>query len=170
MTIGLNDLNAWSCLDEQQELVLLIYSRVQPERNALGRNRNMQWDTWKKPKTLTLRFANFCSAKFSTFFGLVHLINRENAASSRNCSYLHLPVTDTSLAVFFTECLWSNLETSFLKELVILYQRVSQENLSQFMIELMCVQRDPFTLHPHETVTLQILQILYQVRKCLDPD
>lgn len=81
-----------------------------------------------------------------------------------------LPVTDTSLAVFFTECLWSNLETSFFKELVILYQRVSQKSLFQFIVEVRSCQRNPLNLYPHETATLQILQILYQVRKCLDPD
>ncbi|XP_032542836.1 probable E3 ubiquitin-protein ligase HERC4 isoform X2 [Chiroxiphia lanceolata] len=62
------------------------------------------------------------------------------------------------------ECLWSNLETSSFKELVSLYQRVSQDNLSQFIMELhTCGPRDPFNLHPDETVPLQILQMLYQV-------
>ncbi|XP_009708889.1 PREDICTED: probable E3 ubiquitin-protein ligase HERC3, partial [Cariama cristata] len=60
-------------------------------------------------------------------------------------------------------CLWSNLETSFFKELVVLYQRVSQKNLSQFVVEVSSGQRDPFNLHPHETATLQTLQILSQV-------
>lgn len=81
-----------------------------------------------------------------------------------------LPVMDTSLAVSFTECLWSNLETSFFKKLVILYQKVSQKNLSQFIMDVRGCQRQPCDLHPHETATLQILQILYQVRKCLDRD
>ncbi|XP_074886416.1 putative E3 ubiquitin-protein ligase HERC3 isoform X1 [Buteo buteo] len=61
------------------------------------------------------------------------------------------------------ECLWSNLETSFFKELVILYQRVSQKNLSQFIVEVRSCHRNPLNLYPHETATLQILQILYQV-------
>ncbi|XP_053920301.1 probable E3 ubiquitin-protein ligase HERC4 isoform X3 [Cuculus canorus] len=61
------------------------------------------------------------------------------------------------------ECLWSNLETSFFTELVILYQRVSQKNLSQFIMEVCSCQRDPFELHPHETDALQILQILHRV-------
>uniref|UniRef100_A0A8B9RUR2 HECT-type E3 ubiquitin transferase n=1 Tax=Accipiter nisus TaxID=211598 RepID=A0A8B9RUR2_9AVES len=61
------------------------------------------------------------------------------------------------------ECLWSNLETSFFKELVILYQRVSQKNLSQFIVEVRSCQRNPLNLYPHETATLQILQILYQM-------
>ncbi|XP_064507956.1 probable E3 ubiquitin-protein ligase HERC3 isoform X1 [Pseudopipra pipra] len=62
------------------------------------------------------------------------------------------------------ECLWSNLETSSFKELVSLYQRVSQDNMSQFIIELHnCGPRDPFNLYPDETVPLQILQMLYQV-------
>jgi len=78
-----------------------------------------------------------------------------------------LPVLDTSLAVFFTECLWSNLETTFFKQLVILYQRVSQKNLSQLIREVGDQQRKP---DPHGTETLQILQSLYQVRRRLDPD
>ncbi|KAJ7397165.1 hypothetical protein BTVI_137957 [Pitangus sulphuratus] len=61
-------------------------------------------------------------------------------------------------------CLCSNLETSFFKELVSLYQRVSQENLSQFIKELqICGPRDTFNLSPDETLPLQILQMLYQV-------
>ncbi|XP_055576779.1 probable E3 ubiquitin-protein ligase HERC3 [Falco cherrug] len=61
------------------------------------------------------------------------------------------------------ECLWSNLETAFFKELVTIYQRVSEKNLIDFFLEVTESLRDPFSLHPHETVTLQILQILYQV-------
>ncbi|XP_068258816.1 E3 ISG15--protein ligase HERC5-like isoform X2 [Nyctibius grandis] len=61
------------------------------------------------------------------------------------------------------ECLWSNLETSFFNELVVLYQRVSQKNLSQFVMEFRYQQRNPYNLHPHETEPLQILQLLYQV-------
>ncbi|XP_061847674.1 probable E3 ubiquitin-protein ligase HERC4 isoform X2 [Colius striatus] len=61
------------------------------------------------------------------------------------------------------EGLWSNLETSFFEELVILYQRVSQENLLRFLMEVRDRQRESFKLYPHETETLQILQILYQV-------
>lgn len=78
-----------------------------------------------------------------------------------------LPVT--SLAVFFTECLWSNLETSFFKELVILYQRLAQQMLDEFLIEFKHMGPDRlFNLDPAETWPLQILQMLYQVRKCLD--
>ncbi|XP_074445708.1 putative E3 ubiquitin-protein ligase HERC4 isoform X1 [Larus michahellis] len=61
------------------------------------------------------------------------------------------------------ECLWSNLETSFFKKLVILYQKVSQENLSQFIMGVRNLQRQLFHLHSRETATLQILQMLYQV-------
>ncbi|XP_009328099.1 PREDICTED: probable E3 ubiquitin-protein ligase HERC4 [Pygoscelis adeliae] len=61
------------------------------------------------------------------------------------------------------ECLWSNLETSFFKELVVLYKTVSEKSLSQFIMEVSCLQRNPYNLHPHETEPLQILQILYQV-------
>ncbi|XP_074679165.1 E3 ISG15--protein ligase HERC5-like isoform X1 [Strix aluco] len=61
------------------------------------------------------------------------------------------------------ECLWSNLETSFFEKLIILYQRVSQKSLFQYHTEVIRSQRNLSNLHPHETVTLQILQILYQV-------
>ncbi|XP_009069800.1 PREDICTED: probable E3 ubiquitin-protein ligase HERC3, partial [Acanthisitta chloris] len=60
-------------------------------------------------------------------------------------------------------CLWSNLETSFFKELVILYRRVSQENLSQFIRRVTSLSTFLFDLYPDETVPLQILQMLYQV-------
>lgn len=81
-----------------------------------------------------------------------------------------LPVTNTSPAVFFTECLWSNLETSFFKQLVILYQRVSQMILSDFLENVRHSLESLYHLDPRQTVTLQMLQILYQVRKHLDPD
>ncbi|XP_035746303.1 probable E3 ubiquitin-protein ligase HERC4 [Egretta garzetta] len=61
------------------------------------------------------------------------------------------------------ECLWSNLETPFFKKLVFLYQRVSQKNLSQFIMGVKSRLRNPYKMHPHERETLQILQILYQV-------
>ncbi|XP_027747969.1 probable E3 ubiquitin-protein ligase HERC3 [Empidonax traillii] len=61
-------------------------------------------------------------------------------------------------------CLCSNLETSFFKELVSLYQRVCQENLSRFIKEFHNYgPREPFKLSPDETAPLQILQMLYQV-------
>ncbi|XP_067993448.1 probable E3 ubiquitin-protein ligase HERC4 isoform X1 [Melanerpes formicivorus] len=68
------------------------------------------------------------------------------------------------------ECLWSSLETSFFKQLVILYQRVSQKILSQFLREIIQRQRNPFDLHAPETAILQTLQILYQVIQTLDCD
>ncbi|XP_027562395.1 probable E3 ubiquitin-protein ligase HERC4 [Neopelma chrysocephalum] len=59
------------------------------------------------------------------------------------------------------ECLWSNLETSFFKKLVILYQRVSEEILSQFITAFCtCGPRD---LYLDEAASLRILQMLYQV-------
>ncbi|XP_061333094.1 LOW QUALITY PROTEIN: probable E3 ubiquitin-protein ligase HERC4 [Pezoporus flaviventris] len=101
---------------------------------------------------------------FRVYLILLFLLQGEDDSSYRSLNLLAQAITKLQSKDLQTlECLWSNLETSFLKELVILYQRVSQKNLCWFMIELMHVQRDPFTLHPHETVTLQILQILYQV-------
>ncbi|XP_068797623.1 E3 ISG15--protein ligase HERC5 isoform X2 [Struthio camelus] len=61
------------------------------------------------------------------------------------------------------ESLWSNLEVLFFKEMVSIYQRASRNNLSQFIWEVLYCQRDFFVLHCHETVTLQLLQILSQV-------
>ncbi|XP_016153364.1 PREDICTED: probable E3 ubiquitin-protein ligase HERC3 [Ficedula albicollis] len=62
------------------------------------------------------------------------------------------------------ECLWSNLETSFFKELVILYQRVSQQILCEFLMDFR--KNGPgrlFSLEPPEIWLLQVLQMLYQV-------
>ncbi|XP_065490954.1 probable E3 ubiquitin-protein ligase HERC4 [Caloenas nicobarica] len=61
------------------------------------------------------------------------------------------------------ECLWSNLETSFFKQLVILYWRVSQRILSDFLKDAKRCLGSLYHLEPRQTVTLQMLQILYQV-------
>ncbi|XP_039919743.1 probable E3 ubiquitin-protein ligase HERC3 [Hirundo rustica] len=62
------------------------------------------------------------------------------------------------------ECLWSNLETSFFKELVNLYQSVSQQVLFEFFLSLITTGPGHFfNLDPAETGPLQILQMLYQV-------
>lgn len=101
---------------------------------------------------------------FRVYLILPFLLQGENDNSYRSLSLLAQAITKLKSKDLQTlECLWSNLETSFLKELVILYRRVSQKNLSQFVIELIHGQRDIFSLRPHETVTLQILHILYQV-------
>jgi len=76
-----------------------------------------------------------------------------------------LPVVAILLAVvLFTECLWSNLEKVFFKKLVFLFKMAS---LYSLMERLMC----NFSVqHPQEIEALQILQILYQVRRCLNPE
>ncbi|XP_064272993.1 E3 ISG15--protein ligase HERC5-like isoform X1 [Passer domesticus] len=62
------------------------------------------------------------------------------------------------------ECLWSNLETSFFKELVILYQRASQKVLFSFVQEFKATGPNRlFNLDPLEIGPMQILQMLYQV-------
>lgn len=62
------------------------------------------------------------------------------------------------------ECLWSNLEKVFFKKLVFLFKMAS---LYSLMERLMC----NFSVqHPQEIEALQILQILYQVRRCLNPE
>lgn len=75
-----------------------------------------------------------------------------------------LPVVNILLAVvLFTECLWSNLETDHFKNLVVIFKRVSLDSLIQFL----CSFSEEY---PQKIETLQILQILYQVRRCLDPE
>ncbi|XP_053795912.1 probable E3 ubiquitin-protein ligase HERC4 [Vidua chalybeata] len=62
------------------------------------------------------------------------------------------------------ECLWSNLETSIFKKLVILYQRVSQKILLSFVQKIMATGPSHlFNLDPVKTGPLQMLQMLYQV-------
>lgn len=76
-----------------------------------------------------------------------------------------LPVVDILLAVvLFTECLWSNLETDHFKNLVVIFKRVSLNSLIQ---PFMCNCSEEY---PQKIETLQILQILYQVRRCLDTE
>lgn len=84
-----------------------------------------------------------------------------------------LPVVDILLAVvLFTECLWSNLDALSFKNLVCIYQKLSQNTMSRFFIYNGLLQiyvfghKTPIELHE----ALQILHILYQVRKCLDLD
>lgn len=84
-----------------------------------------------------------------------------------------LPVVDILLAVvLFTECLWSNLDTLSFKNLVHIYQKLSQNTMSRLFRYNGLLQ---IHLFEHETPiglneALQILHILYQVRKCLDTD
>ncbi|XP_059673641.1 probable E3 ubiquitin-protein ligase HERC3 [Gavia stellata] len=101
---------------------------------------------------------------FRVYLILPFLLQGEDESSYRCLRLLAQAITKLQPKDLQTlECLWSNLDTSFFKQLVILYQRVSQKNLSQFIMEVRGWQRNPYNLHPHETVTLQILQILYQV-------
>ncbi|XP_069711475.1 probable E3 ubiquitin-protein ligase HERC3 isoform X3 [Phaenicophaeus curvirostris] len=101
---------------------------------------------------------------FRVYLILPVLLQGEDDSSYRSLGLLAQAITKLQPKDLQTlECLWSNLETSFFRELVILYQKVSQKKLSQFIREVRSWQRSPFELHPHETDTLQILQILYQV-------
>ncbi|XP_050801438.1 E3 ISG15--protein ligase HERC5-like [Gopherus flavomarginatus] len=59
------------------------------------------------------------------------------------------------------ESLWSNLEISFFKDLVSMYQRVSRINLSLFIIQAR--NSEEVTCEPHLNRALKMLQILYQV-------
>uniref|UniRef100_A0A8C4Y2T0 HECT domain-containing protein n=2 Tax=Gopherus evgoodei TaxID=1825980 RepID=A0A8C4Y2T0_9SAUR len=59
------------------------------------------------------------------------------------------------------ESLWSNLEISFFKDLVSMYQRVSRINLSLFIIQAR--SSEEVTCEPHLNRALKMLQILYQV-------
>ncbi|XP_010113670.1 PREDICTED: probable E3 ubiquitin-protein ligase HERC3, partial [Chlamydotis macqueenii] len=101
---------------------------------------------------------------FRVYLILPFLLQGEDDRSYHSLRLLAEAITKLQLKDLKTlECLWSNLETSFFKQLVVLYQRVSQKNLSQFILEVRHSQGNYLDLHPHETVTLQILQILYQV-------
>ncbi|XP_075005669.1 putative E3 ubiquitin-protein ligase HERC4 isoform X3 [Calonectris borealis] len=101
---------------------------------------------------------------FRVYLILPFLLQGKDDSSFRSLRLLAQAITKLQPKDLQTlECLWSNLETSFFKELVILYQVVSQKNLFQFIMEVSGWQRNPCNLHPHETETLQILQILYQV-------
>ncbi|XP_009473150.1 PREDICTED: probable E3 ubiquitin-protein ligase HERC3 [Nipponia nippon] len=101
---------------------------------------------------------------FRVYLILPFLLQGEDDGSFRSFRLLAQAIMKLQPEYLQTlECLWSNLETSFFKELVILYQRVSQKNLSQFVMEVRRGLRNTYSLHPHETETLQILQILYQV-------
>ncbi|XP_006111115.2 E3 ISG15--protein ligase HERC5 [Pelodiscus sinensis] len=59
------------------------------------------------------------------------------------------------------ESLWSNLEISFFKDLVSMYQRVSGINLSHFITQVR--NSNDVTCELHLNWTLKMLQILYQV-------
>ncbi|XP_072717422.1 probable E3 ubiquitin-protein ligase HERC3 isoform X1 [Ciconia boyciana] len=101
---------------------------------------------------------------FRVYLILPFLLQGEDDSSFRSLGLLAQAITKLQPKDLQTlECLWSNLETTFFKELVFLYQRVSQKKLSQFLMEVISLQRNPYYLHPHETETLQVLQILYQV-------
>ncbi|XP_074004043.1 probable E3 ubiquitin-protein ligase HERC4 [Numenius arquata] len=101
---------------------------------------------------------------FRVYLILPFLLQGEDGSSSRSLRLLAEAIMRLRKKDLQTlECLWSNLETSFFKKLVILYQKVSQKNLSQFITKVRDHQRNISALHPHETVTLQILQTLYQV-------
>ncbi|XP_010293607.1 PREDICTED: probable E3 ubiquitin-protein ligase HERC3 [Phaethon lepturus] len=101
---------------------------------------------------------------FRVYLILPFLLQEEDDSSYRSLRLLAHAIMKLQPKDLQTlECLWSNLETSFFKKLVILYQRVSQKNLSQFIMEVRGCQRNLYNLHPHETETLEILQILYQV-------
>ncbi|XP_009946693.1 PREDICTED: probable E3 ubiquitin-protein ligase HERC3, partial [Leptosomus discolor] len=112
----------------------------------------------------TLSSSPISLENFRVYLILPFLLQREDDSSYHSLGLLAQAIMKLQPKDLQTlECLWSNLETSFLKKLVILYQRVSQKNLSQFVMEVRSGQRSSVNLHPHETVTLEILQILYQV-------
>ncbi|XP_065548378.1 probable E3 ubiquitin-protein ligase HERC4 isoform X2 [Lathamus discolor] len=141
-------------------------SRVQCFYEKISKKPNIFQEVKKEIEKLlpSLSSSPVSPENFRVYLILPFLLQGQDDSSYRSLNLLAQAITKLQSKDLQTlECLWSSLETSFLKELVILYQRVSQKNLSWLMIELMHVQRDPFTLHPHETATLQILQILYQV-------
>ncbi|XP_010184024.1 PREDICTED: probable E3 ubiquitin-protein ligase HERC3, partial [Mesitornis unicolor] len=101
---------------------------------------------------------------FRVYLILPFLLQGEDDSSNRSLGLLAQVITKFQPKDLRTlECLWSNLEESFFKELVTVYQRASQKKLSQFAMQVRDCQRTPYFLYPHETETLQILQILYEV-------
>ncbi|XP_010129732.1 PREDICTED: E3 ISG15--protein ligase HERC5-like, partial [Buceros rhinoceros silvestris] len=74
---------------------------------------------------------------FRVYLILPFLLQGEDDSSYRSLGLLAQAIMKLQLKDLQTlECLWSNLETSFFKTLVILYQRVSQKNLFQFIMEV----------------------------------
>ncbi|KAM6313327.1 putative E3 ubiquitin-protein ligase HERC4 [Aegotheles albertisi] len=105
---------------------------------------------------------------FRVYVILPFLLQGCDHSSFRSLSLLAQAIIKLQPKVLKTlECLWSNLETAFFKRLVILYQRVSKENLSEFVLEIgsKCqdCQRRPYDGNPCIPETLQILEILHRV-------
>ncbi|KAM6346600.1 putative E3 ubiquitin-protein ligase HERC4 isoform 2-T2 [Podargus strigoides] len=98
---------------------------------------------------------------FRVYLILPFLLQGHDDSSFRSLSLLAQAIMKLQPEALQTlECLWSNLEPPFFKQLVILFKRVSEENLSEFVIGGWQSSPKP---QPQETETLEILQILYQV-------
>ncbi|XP_010146138.1 PREDICTED: probable E3 ubiquitin-protein ligase HERC3, partial [Eurypyga helias] len=141
-------------------------SEVQRFYNKISKKPEVFQEVQKEIEKLlpSLSSSPISPENFRVYLILPFLLQGEDNSSYRSLGLLAQAITKLQPKDLQTlECLWSNLETSFFKQLVILYQRVSQKNLFQFVLEVSIAQRKPFNLHPHETETLQVLQMLYQV-------
>nr|XP_013806962.1 PREDICTED: E3 ISG15--protein ligase HERC5-like [Apteryx mantelli mantelli] len=112
----------------------------------------------------SLSFSPISPENFRIYLILPFLLRGEDDTSYHSLSLLAQATMRLQPKDLQTlESLWSNLETFFFKELVSIYQRASQYNLSQFIWKVMYFQRGLFELHRQERVTLRLLQILFQV-------
>nr|XP_009935335.1 PREDICTED: probable E3 ubiquitin-protein ligase HERC3 [Opisthocomus hoazin] len=138
-------------------------SEVQRFYEKIGKKPKVFQEVQKEIKKLlpSLSSSPTSPENFRVYLILPFLLQREDDSSYHSLRLLAQAITKLQPKDMQTlECLWSNLETTFFKQLVILYQRVSQKNLSQLIREVGDQQRKP---DPHGTETLQILQSLYQV-------
>uniref|UniRef100_A0A8C2TBD0 Probable E3 ubiquitin-protein ligase HERC4 n=1 Tax=Coturnix japonica TaxID=93934 RepID=A0A8C2TBD0_COTJA len=93
---------------------------------------------------------------FRVYLILPFLLQQQNAFSTlKQLAKAILRLRQKDLQTL--ECLWSNLETDYFKNLVVIFKEVSLYSLNQL---LNCFVPEQY---PQEIETLQILQILYQV-------
>ncbi|XP_051474889.1 E3 ISG15--protein ligase HERC5-like isoform X2 [Apus apus] len=121
-----------------------------------------------KKLLLSLSSSPISPENFRLYLILPFLLQDNDDSSFRSLSLLAQAITKLQPKALQTlEHLLSNLETSFFRRLVFLYQRVSQKNLSESVMDFCrrCgnILISPYGRNPREPETLQILQILYQV-------
>ncbi|KAM6261668.1 putative E3 ubiquitin-protein ligase HERC4 [Porphyrio hochstetteri] len=99
--------------------------------------------------------------KFRVYVVLPFLLQGGDESSHRSLRLLARAVMRLKPEDLQTlECLWSNLETPYFQILVILYQEVAQSVFDEVISDW---QRNPCNPQCPETVTLEVLQLLYQV-------
>ncbi|XP_063277626.1 probable E3 ubiquitin-protein ligase HERC3 isoform X2 [Prinia subflava] len=137
-------------------------SEVKHFYEKISKNRTVYQEVQKEIRNLlpSLSSSPISPENFRVYLILPFLLQAEDGDSFLSLILLAQTILKLQPEGLQTlECLWSNLETFFFKKLVILYQRVSQQILFQFVRRPGCL----FNLDPAETQPLQILQMLYQV-------